>query len=112
MPGKTRKPSPPPGLGPDGRRLWRDVLAGLEIEPWETALLAAAARTADAEARLLAVAVDPEVSDSERRRADAEAGRQRVILGRLIDQLAPDGPVPAKTVPTRLRRLDLRRDGA
>ena len=42
--GRQRAPS---GLGPAGRSLWRRVSAGLALRPDETALLEAAARTAD-----------------------------------------------------------------
>ncbi len=85
-----RKPSPPPGLGPSGRRLWREFTEELELEPGEYTLLAQAARTVDAAEWLTSVADDPEVSNTERRLAHAEAARQRTVLSRLVDQLQPD----------------------
>jgi len=38
---------PPSGLGAAGARLWREVVAGYELDPAERELLGAAARTAD-----------------------------------------------------------------
>lgn len=43
----TRTPPPPKGTGPNGRKLWTDVLSRYELEEHELALLREATRTID-----------------------------------------------------------------
>jgi hypothetical protein len=43
----VKRPTPPPGLGTDGRRLWRDINTGYELAPHELAVLAEACRVTD-----------------------------------------------------------------
>ncbi len=109
MSGQSRKPSCPTGLEPAGRRVWRDVVSALTVEPWELPVLAEAARAADSAARLTAKATAHKTSATERRLCEDAAGRQRLIVARLLHQIAP--PPPAATAqpaapasqPTRLR---------
>ena len=109
MPGRPRKLTPPAGLGPSGRRLWREFTDELELEPGEYTLLAQAARTVDAAEWLTSVAEDPELSTAERRLAHAEAARQRTVLARLVEQLTPEeesaAAPPARSNLARLRQL-------
>ncbi len=105
MPGKSRKPSPPPGLGAAGRRLWAEFAGEVELEPGELTLLAQAARTVDAAEWLTAVADDSDLPNTERRLAHAEAARQRTVLARLVDQLKPVEEQAAPPARTNLARL-------
>jgi hypothetical protein len=43
----VKRPTTPPGLGTDGRRLWRDINTGYELAPHELAVLAEACRVTD-----------------------------------------------------------------
>jgi hypothetical protein len=52
MTAKAKIPVPPAGLEVTGKALWRAMLADLEAEPWETAILTAACRQADQVAKL------------------------------------------------------------
>ncbi len=95
----------PPGLGPSGRRLWREYAGRTEFGPGDLVLLREACRTADSLDFLDALAVDTELSDAERRRALAEARGQRGVLVRLVTALRP-GPGAAKpVVSNRLAQL-------
>ena len=106
MPGRTRKLPAPSGLGPSGRRLWREFTDELELKSGEYTLLAQAARTVDACEWLTAVADDPELPNVERRLAHAEARAQRVVLARLVEQLRPPAKSPSAVATAAAGRLE------
>ncbi|WP_093582676.1 hypothetical protein [Geodermatophilus amargosae] len=82
------------------------MLAERTLERHQLPLLTEASHTADAADWLASVADDPEVSTSERRLCHAEAARQRTLLARLLDQLAPlDAPVPPPAQGGKLAQL-------
>ncbi len=95
----------PPGLGPSGRRLWREYAGRTEFGPGDLVLLREACRTADSLDFLDALAVDTELSDAERRRALAEARGQRGVLVRLVIALRPDAGAAKPVVSNRLAQL-------
>ena len=53
---KTQTPAPPKGTGPNGAKLWRDVLGKYELEQHELALLREMVRTFDLLDELAAIA--------------------------------------------------------
>lgn len=87
----------PSGLGPRGRRLWRQVLAGYELSDAEAAVLLEACRTADLVDRLHEqLGAEPLTVEGSRGQPAvhpiaAELRQQRDLLGRLLGRLAlPD----------------------
>lgn len=95
--GDTRKPGAPTGLGPRGRKFWRDVMAGWELERDETELLVEICRQLDLvellESTLVTDGVTTEGSRGQTRLhpvvAALNAGRQ--LLARQLAQLGlPD----------------------
>ncbi len=101
-------PTPPDGLGDAGARLWADLTPEVRAHPWKHTLAVQAARTADACEWLVSVADDVDLSNTERRLAHAEAGRQRTVLARLVDQLRPataTDPTAPTTAAARLQQL-------
>ncbi len=108
MAAKARKPAAPPGLGPSGARLWRDMHERYTFEPGETTMLVQAVRVLDSCDWLQAVADDPDEPTVERRRALAELRGQRALLSRLLTSIVSDDPpaaAPANDTLARLRRI-------
>jgi hypothetical protein len=107
-------PKPPDGTGPAGRKLWRSVLTGFELDEHERLLLAQAARVADVCADLQGV-VDAEgallVAGGGEQRAHpalVELRQQRILLARLLVALrVPVGDEEAEQA-GRLQRRGLR----
>lgn len=95
----------PAGLGPTGRRFWREVAQTYGLRPDELAILAGACRTVDAIADLDA-AIEATTGASARLPLWREARQQRETLRRHLAALAlPDAPAdPAEDAPgvTRL----------
>lgn len=85
----------PKGLGPAGRRLWRNWMAGNEPDPGDEVLLEHAARTADELLRLAEALAGAEVTvegSTGQPRANPlldEVRRHRASLAGLLRQLAP-----------------------
>lgn len=101
---------PPEGLADAGRALWLEVLAVFELAPAELALLAQACRTVDeVEAISAAIADGPVVvpgSTGQPRVSGlfAEARAHRLVLGKLLEQLAlPDEDEEAARTPNQER---------
>jgi hypothetical protein len=92
-------PRPPDGLGRSGRRIWREIMRGFELEPHEVTLLREVAATADLIDGLAEV-VDGEGLTSESPQGVrvhpcvTELRQQRVTLARLLAALSiPAGEV-------------------
>ncbi len=88
----TKPPSPPRGLGPAGRALWRSVAGPFELEAHERTVLREACRTADACAALQRVADEegPTLDSPQGVRvhpALVELRQQRLALARLLASL-------------------------
>lgn len=103
----------PKKLGADGRRLWRAIADGFELETHELLLLEQACRTADVIARLTDAAGDVLVDGKGRVRAEiVEARQQRIVLARLLAALrvplGDEGADGAKHGPKRLQRRQTR----
>ncbi len=85
-----RIPSPPAGLAPAGRRLWRSVLADFDLAEHELTLLREACRVADLCAGLAAVVAAEGVIATTRlgeqkvHLAVVELRQQRIVLARLV----------------------------
>ncbi len=101
----------PAGLGPAGRKLFRELTTGYVLNPGELALAVEAARTADAlseMAELTAAATGPE-----KRLCLAEMRAQRLALGRLVAALRlPDDDSPARPQSRPARGFHRLSDGA
>ncbi|TVL91936.1 hypothetical protein [Streptomyces sp. SAJ15] len=88
---------PPRGLGPAGRRLWREIQSGYELDADECALLVEACRTADElQALHEAIGAGPVVVPGSRGQPKvsplfAEARAHRLALARLLAELALPG---------------------
>ncbi|MFD9430323.1 hypothetical protein [Streptomyces sp. NPDC060002] len=101
---------PPEGLADAGRALWLEVVGEYELAPAELALFAQACRTMDeVEAISAAIAAGPVVvpgSTGQPRVSGlfAEARAHRLVLGKLLEQLAlpAEGEDVGKT-PNQLR---------
>ena len=84
-------PRVPPGLGPRGRRLYRDLRAGFDFDAGESVVLNEACRTADLVDRLASrLAAEELIVDGSRGQSvlnpiAAELRLQRDLLGRLRD---------------------------
>ncbi len=102
--------TPPDGFGETGHRLWADLHPQLTAEPWKWTLLVQAARCADGLEWLAALVEDVDLSNTERRLALAEAGRQRTVLSRLIEQLKPADSSAAQSTVAGNRLEQLRRN--
>lgn len=88
---------PPEGLGEAGLALWQQVLGTFELAPAEAALLVQACRTVDElEAIATALAAGPvmvpgSTGQPKASALFAEARAHRLVLGKLLEQLAlPD----------------------
>jgi len=117
-------PRPPAGLGPAGRRLWRDVATAYQLDRGEVVLLVAACRTVDeltrVEGALAAAAIVVEGSRGQptTNRLLAEARAHRRTLERLVQALSLPrpgeevgrvrSPQAAASARTRWRREGLR----
>lgn len=106
-------PRPPTGLRPAGRRLWKAVTSSYELEVHELEVLAMACQQADVVEGLESlVAVDGYMAIGSKGQtivhpALSEARQGRVVLGRLIAQLAL--PADAADVPASVRSERARR---
>ncbi len=103
----------PKGLEADGKRLWRAVAEGFELETHELLLLEHACRTADTIAGLTSSAGGDLVDGKGRVRAEiVEARQQRIVLARLLAALrvplGDEGSDTAKHGPKRLQRRSTR----
>jgi hypothetical protein len=98
-------PRPPRGLGAAGRRLWRSILAGWDLNPAELATLADACATADLVERLQEqIDAAPDLTEREARRLVAEVRQQRLCRARLVAALRlPDEDPAARTQVRSLR---------
>jgi len=83
-------PKPPPGLGAEARRLWREILAEYELAEHELAILRQACRTLDT-CEQLQRTVDEEGMASVNRLGEAkphwalvELRQQRILLNRQL----------------------------
>ncbi|WP_406255448.1 hypothetical protein [Streptomyces chartreusis] len=101
---------PPEGLADAGRALWLAVVGEYELAPAELALLAQACRTVDeVEAISEAIAAGPVVVPGSTGQPKvsglfAEARAHRVVLARLLEQLAlPDEGEDVGKTPNQLR---------
>lgn len=54
----TTKPKTPPGLGAEGKALWRRLMKCFEFDEWEVPLVETACRQADTVAELEAVLLE------------------------------------------------------
>jgi len=86
------KPTPPTGTKASGRRLWRSVVDGFELEEHELALLREAVRTVDLLDALAEIVADdgPMVDSPQGRRthpAVVEARQLKIALARLLAAL-------------------------
>jgi len=86
----SRIPRPPAGLKAAGKRLWRSVLEGWDVEPWEEMLLLQACRCADRLDELAAIAstatavVTNAKGDPAPHPAIVESRQQSIVLTRLL----------------------------
>lgn len=88
MAASARILSPPKGVGPSGRALWRDVLGKYELEEHELALLREACRTVDDLDALSGIVGDEGMTVGARvHPAVVEARQLRIALARLIGAL-------------------------
>lgn len=86
------KPTPPTGTKASGRRLWRSVVDGFELEEHELALLREAVRTVDLLDALAEIVADdgPMIDSPQGRRthpAVIEARQLKIVLARLLAEL-------------------------
>ncbi len=80
-----RVPAPPRGTEAAGRRLWRAVLAGFDLDEHELVLLRQAVHVADVCERLRQlVDADGTVRDGRAHPALVELRQQRLLLARLV----------------------------
>lgn len=81
----TAVPSPPRGTGPEGRRLWKAVVTGFDLDEHELSLLRQAVRVADVCEQLQAmVDTDGPILDGRAHPALVELRQQRILLARLV----------------------------
>jgi hypothetical protein len=107
-------PTPPPGCGTVGRKLWRSILTDYEFDQHEMVLLERACRVADVCAALQAV-VDSDGPMTTNRFGDAvahpalvELRQQSIVFARLVAALR----VPATDDDAQQTRPQQRRTGA
>lgn len=104
-------PTPPPGMKAPGRALWDHVLAELELDPHELAVLGDACRTADVirdldrEVRRLGPMVEGGRSGLKVNPAIVEVRHQRLVFARLVSALR----LPAGLSEEASSHADLRR---
>lgn len=96
-----KAPRSPAGLGPRGRRFWRDSVARYDFTDAELQLLTEACRTLDRLDALDALVAEQgamvkgSMGQTVLHPAIAEARQQRLVLGRLVKQLdLPDESAP------------------
>lgn len=86
-------PKPPTGLGPEGRKLWKAVLADFDLAQHELTLLREVARTADACSDLEAIVardgrmVEDHLGNTRAHPAAVELRQQRILFARLLSCL-------------------------
>jgi phage terminase small subunit len=106
----TRRPSAPKGLTDRGRRFWRTVVAGYELEPDELELLVEICRLLDQVEALQAVleqdglTATGSVGQVRVHPAVGELRSSRALLGKLLAQLElPDPEGESLSTPTQAR---------
>jgi len=109
-----RKPTPPKGSGPAGRRLWRAVVDEWDFEEWELALLREAVRTVDTLDQLAAIVSEAGLlvqgHDGPRvHPALVEQRQLKIALARILAALRlPDGEEGDESSGRRQRRAGAR----
>ena len=110
----SKKPAPPKGTGPSGRRLWRSIVHDWELAEHEIALLRETVRCVDTLDRLAKiVARDGDMVDSKAgpriHPAIVESRQLRIALARLVAVLRlPDGEDGDESLGRRQRRVGAR----
>lgn len=106
-----RAPRSPAGLGPRGRKFWRETVSKYELSGPEFELLAETCRVLDRIAELDALVAEQgamvpgSAGQPVLHPAISEARQQRLVLSRLVRQLAlPDETDPAVSLQTEQKR--------